>query len=675
MKALKSYRSNFTVNIVGAVLALLLVFSLIVSLVGYISFTTAYKNEYAETTYHMADTAALLVNSDEIDEYLKNGGDSESYWTTKRYLDSYCDKMNVSLIYVIKVDTSDYGRFTSIFNSVGKDTPYTEWELGYQRDATNEEYVRTYRALYEGEIPYGTIYRSTNLNGSPPHITTLVPVRNSADEVVSLLCIQRPMEALTSSRRPYLITIAFSTVLLMLLSGFVATAYLRHQFVKPIRKITDEAQRFAAENRAGEKLGDSISRIDDIAALASSIDTMEDEMLEYIDNLTEVTADKERIGTELALAASIQTNSIPSVFPAFPDREDFDIYASMTPAKEVGGDFYDFFMIDDDHLAMTIADVAGKGIPAALFMMVTNILVKERAHMGGTPADVLTFVNQRICEHNRDDMFVSVWLGFLEFSTGKLTFANAGHEAPALKRADGDFELFKSKHGLVIGAMEYSRYRNEEITLRPGDKLFLYTDGVPESTDADENLFGLEAMVAVLNQNKDKKPRAIIENLRQSVSDFIGEAPPFDDLTALCFELKEAACERLIVEAALESFEDVDAFLGRCLDKWGCSPKAKMKIALMAEEAFVNIAHYAYPDQTGSAEIILEKNNNDVILTLKDKGIPYDPLKKKDPDITLSAADRAIGGLGIFLIKKNADDVSYAHTDGYNVLKITKNIL
>ena len=543
MKSMKrifeSLRSNFTANIVFAIVQLLVVFSVMVGAVGYVSFTDAFKNEYASTTYHMADTAAILVNGDEIDSYLQTGGNSESYRTTKRYLDKYCLKMNLSLIYVIKVDTSDYGSFVSVFNSVGADTPYTEWKIGYRRETTNKEYENTYRKLYSGEIPYGTIYRTRNLNGAPPHITTLVPVKDSSGEVVSLLCVQRPMGALTDSRRPYLITIAFSTLLLMVLAASVAAVYMRRQFVKPIRRVIDEAHRFAIENSAGEKLGDNISRIEDISVLAASIDTMETEMLQYIDNLTSVTAEKERIGTELKLAAAIQSGSIPHTFPAFPGRSDFDIYACMTPAKEVGGDFYDFFMIDDDHLAMTIADVAGKGVPAALFMMVTDILINERAHFGGSPADILTFVNKRVIEHNQADMFVTVWLGILELSTGKLKAANAGHEPPALMRNGGDFELIRRKHGLVLGAFESISYSDYEIQLSPGDKLFVYTDGVPEATDSRENMFGYDNMLAALNENKDKSPQQIIEAVKKRVSDFIGEEPAFDDLTALCLELKQ----------------------------------------------------------------------------------------------------------------------------------------
>ena len=659
-------------NIVTAAVILLLVFGVIVSVVGFISFTASFKSEYADTTYHMADTATALVNGDEIDSYLQNGGDCDSYRQSARYLDNYCQKMDVTLIYVIKVDRSDYGRFTSIFNAVREGADYTPWELGYQRDTTNEEYAAVYRALYEGTIPYGTVYRTTDLNGALPHITTLVPVKDSVGEVVSILCIQRPMEALTSGRRPYLITIAFSTIILMLLAAIASAAYIRRQFVKPIRRIIDEAQRFAKEHVSGDKLGSDISRIDDIAALAGSIDLMEEDMLTYISDLTNVTAEKERIGTELALASSIQSGSIPHTFPAFPERDDFDIYATMQPAKEVGGDFYDFFLVDDDHLAISIGDVAGKGVPAALFMMVTNILINEHTKPGSSPADILSLVNERICEHNPMEMFISVWLGVLELSTGKLVWANAGHECPAIMRRNSEFKLYKTKHGLVMGAYSGIQYKDVEIMLEPGDKLFLYTDGVPEATDRFNCMYSLDNMLVALNMNKHKNPQEIIEGVEESIRDFIGEEPPFDDMTAVCLELKKLNEDMKLIDAKPENLSIVNQMVDDFLADKKCSFKTRSQIEIAVEEIFINIARYAYPDGKGKVEIILNKNNDRFEMTFRDSGIPYNPLEKPDPDTTLSAAQRQIGGLGIFLVKKIMDDVTYEYRDGHNVLTITK---
>ena len=248
--------------------------------------------------------------------------------------------------------------------------------------------------------------------------------------------------------------------------------------------------------------------------------------------------ERERIANELSLAARIQADMLPNDFPAFPERSEFDIYASMDPAKEVGGDFYDFFLTDDDHLCMVMADVSGKGVPAALFMMASRIILANNAMMHKPPAQILTDTNTAICDHNEQEMFVTVWLGILEISTGKLTAANAGHEYPVLKKPDGQFELIKDKHGLVIGGMEGVKYREYELRISPGTKLFLYTDGVPEATDAGNTLFGTERMLAALNKNPDAEPEQILKSVRADVDSFVKEAEQFDDITMLCIEYK-----------------------------------------------------------------------------------------------------------------------------------------
>ena len=245
--------------------------------------------------------------------------------------------------------------------------------------------------------------------------------------------------------------------------------------------------------------------------------------------------ERERLVTELSMAARIQHGMLPHVFPPFPERREFDIYASMDPARQVGGDFYDFFLIDEDHLCMVMADVSGKGIPAALFMMVSKSLIKSSARMGHSASEVLRQTNETICSNNQMEMFVTVWIGILEISTGKITAANAGHEYPSLMK-DGRFELLKDKHGLVIGGMEGVRYKEYEILLKPGDKIFLYTDGVPEATDAENHMFGTERMLDALNAEPAASPEQTLHNVRSAVDDFVQNAEQFDDLTMLCLE-------------------------------------------------------------------------------------------------------------------------------------------
>ena len=240
---------------------------------------------------------------------------------------------------------------------------------------------------------------------------------------------------------------------------------------------------------------------------------------------------------EMSTAAGIQADALPSVFPAYPERTDFDIYASMTPAKEVGGDFYDFFMLDEDHIALLIADVSGKGVPAALFMMMAKIQIEDHAKMGLSPKEVLERTNEAILCNNKDKMFVTVWFGILEISTGKIIAANAGHEYPLIRQPGKAFELFKDKHGFVLGAVPGKKYQEYEFTLEKGGTLFVYTDGVPEATRGDNELFGNERMLDAINEIPDGSPQELLTHVHGAVNRFVGGAPQFDDLTMLAIKL------------------------------------------------------------------------------------------------------------------------------------------
>ena len=246
--------------------------------------------------------------------------------------------------------------------------------------------------------------------------------------------------------------------------------------------------------------------------------------------------ENERIRSELAMASRIQAAMLPGIFPAFPERKEFDIYASMDPVRGVGGDFFDFFFIDKDHLCLLIADVSGKGIPAALFMMASKIILADNAKSGKSPAQILQDTNEAICANNPEEMFVTVWLGILDISTGLLTTANAGHEYPALMHADGQFELFRDRHGLVVGGMPGVKYHEHSLQMYPGSKLFVYTDGVPEATDAENALFGTTRMLEALNAHANESPKQILHGVRQAVNEFVSDMEQFDDLTMMCLE-------------------------------------------------------------------------------------------------------------------------------------------
>lgn len=307
----------------------------------------------------------------------------------------------------------------------------------------------------------------------------------------------------------------------------------------PLRRVQKRIRRYKEDkdSKAVRKDLMEISPGNEIGQLSEDVIELAAELEDYMEKITAVTAEKERISTELSLATKIQAAMLPGNFPAFPERDEFDIYAGMTPAKEVGGDFYDFFLIDDDHLGLVMADVSGKGVPAALFMMASKILIQTSAMTGKSPAGVLKSVNDQICAYNREEMFVTVWFGILTISTGRIVAANAGHEYPIIKRGDGDFELLRDKHGFVIGGMEDMEYKEYEFFLEKGDVLFLYTDGVPEATNAENVLFGTERMLDTLNKNQDTDCEGILKAMRADVDAFVGDAPQFDDLTMLAVKI------------------------------------------------------------------------------------------------------------------------------------------
>lgn len=396
-------------------------------------------------------------------------------------------------------------------------------------------------------------------------------------------------------------------------------------------------------------------------------------VLEYVQIFSSVfwSAAAMKNASELNVASNIQHDMLPCIFPAFPERKEFDIYATMNPAKEVGGDFYDFFLVDDDHLALVMADVSGKGVPAALFMVIAKTLLKNAAQTGQSPKAVLEKVNNQLCENNEAEMFVTVWLGIYEISTGKLIAANAGHEYPAIKRADGQFELFKDKHGFVLAGMENARYREYELELHIGDTLFVYTDGVAEATDADNTLYGTDRMLRALNSSRNSTPEELLHDIKTDIDRFVGRAMQFDDITMLALQRKgtEDAMRKIHVEPTLESLTEVSTFFETALNACGAPAKVISQINIVADEVFSNIARYS---GATTATVGCEVNENHAVLRFVDNGRPYDPTEKADPDVTLPAEEREIGGLGIFMVKKTMDAVHYEYMNGFNILTIEK---
>ena len=384
-----------------------------------------------------------------------------------------------------------------------------------------------------------------------------------------------------------------------------------------------------------------------------------------------------RIDKELEYAKQIQLSALPTNFP---EGEEYNVYAQMIAAKEVGGDFYDFYKLNDKTVAFLAADVSGKGIPAAMFMMTAKTIIKDLAESGMAVNDIFTKANEKLCENNESGMFVTAWMGILDISTGKLQFANAGHNPPLLKRANGGFEYLKTRAGFVLAGMEGVRYRINELTLSPGDRLFLYTDGVPEATNTENKLYGEERLLAFMNQNDSMEATELLPTLKANIDEFVGDAPQFDDITMLMFDYKPQQggvhMMNKTFPAKIEALSDVLGFVDQTLESFACPMKVQTAVCVAIEEIFVNVAHYAYGDGEGDMTLGIgfDEESRTITFRMTDKGTPFDPLNKPDPDITLSAEEREIGGLGIFITKKTMNSVTYAYENGENVLTMTKQI-
>ncbi len=414
----------------------------------------------------------------------------------------------------------------------------------------------------------------------------------------------------------------------------------------------------------------------------AEFDKLSDDINATVGTLKRYIADAAaRIDAELALAKAIQHSALPSTFPPYPNRDEFEIWAEMRTAKEVGGDFYDFYFIDYDTLALVVADVSGKGIPAAMFMMQAKTVLKSCAGSIGDAAEALCLANERLCEGNEAGMFVTVWLGLLDVRTGRLEYANAGHNPPALMRADGRVELLNARPNFVLAGMEGVRYRRHELRLEPGDMLFLYTDGVTEAADEGDALFGEARMLAAFEAaaRDGAGVREVCEAIGAEVDAFAGPVPQFDDITMLCLGYRpkgegECRVKELTLDASVSNIQVVTDFVNEELDAVHCPLKAQMQIDVAIDELFGNIAKYAYAPGEGKATVTVEIEQEPlaVSITFSDEGVPFDPLAKADPDTSLPAESREVGGLGILIVKRSMDEVSYERAGGRNVLRIRK---
>jgi len=399
----------------------------------------------------------------------------------------------------------------------------------------------------------GICYDIGNTEGYGWLCTAGVPLKDETGRVYAYVLCDVRLGDLIRSMRAFALQFAIMVIAATALISLLSARRIKNGPARDLNAIARAAQNYTADRKNGIADTDHFKSLnirsgDEIENLAAIMADMEHQLSDYEENLTAVTAEKERIATELEMAAAIQSHMLPSTFPVFTDRPEFEIYASMQPAKEVGGDFYDFFTVDSDHLALTIADVSGKGVPAALFMMTSRTMIKDAALSGISPAAVLERVNAQLCENNPDNMFVTAWLGILEISTGRLIWSDAGHE-PLILWHDGAWTVVPKPQSPAAAAFEPEilaldvepPFRDNVLQLFPGDTLFQYTDGVTEAMTETREQFGRDRLLAALTEAGSTDPEKLLGSVQSSVNQFVKGAPQFDDITMLCMQYRGEA--------------------------------------------------------------------------------------------------------------------------------------
>ena len=505
----------------------IIVFTLLVvaimSVGGSLFFDKAIERLYNERGYVVANIILEQIDHDKIAEYAKTWKEDDYYREMVDYLEVIQDCSEAAYIY-IGVPHEDR-TITYIYDSGSN--------MGFV-DPISAPFDEIWRCYTEGVRPESYLVRKSQYGFLT---SSCLPVKDSDGNVAALLFVDTDMKIILSTLRRYVLDMTVMAVILLGIFSILHWYFTNRGLIRPLRLIEKNVMNFAMNNAQNDNTLVDIRSNDELEELAASINKMENDIAFYINDIRIITAEKERIGAELDVARRIQADMLPGLFPPYPDRKEFDIYASMTPAKEVGGDFYDFFFIDNDHIAMVIADVSGKGVPAALFMVIAKTLIKYRTITGGTlsPAEILADVNNRLCERNEEGFFVTVWLGIVEISTGKGVASNAGHEHPVLKRSDGRYDYSKYKHSPAVAAMEGTSFKEHEFELHPGDRFFVYTDGVLEATNSDTVLFGEDRLLDALNAHVDYDAEHLLKSVKTEIDLFVGAAPQFDDITMLEF--------------------------------------------------------------------------------------------------------------------------------------------
>ena len=513
-----------------------IILSAVNGIIGYRVFKSLFERQYRDITEQIAATALSYLDVERIKDYAAGAPADDEWYEADSKLDMLTRTTRLAYIYVTVPD-EEFENRVYIYDTVHPEvTNGKKIELGKVASLKkyDEEYIRNLKnVMLNGEPYIRFVYNSTG-----GHVTTSIPVKDSAGSNIAIMSVVKPMSEVQDFKKSYRTVVAVSSALITLLFVVFFIGLLMAKFVKPVALITNETSHFA-EHKG--HISDKLLKIkgkDELGVLARSIEKMSVDMNKYIEDLTHTTAEKERLSAELDVATQIQANMLPRIFPPYKEHPELELFATMEPAKEVGGDFFDFFMVDSDHFALAVGDVSGKGVPAALFMVIAKTLIKNSILQGLQPAQVFERVNNELCEGNDAGLFVTCWMGILTISTGELKFVNAGHTFPILHNANS-VEFLKSKPDLMLAGMEGMRYNEHSVKLVKGDRLFVYTDGVTEATNAREELYGEERLISFLRKTETADIHKLLAEVRGDIDSFVDGVPQFDDITMLELMLKD----------------------------------------------------------------------------------------------------------------------------------------
>ncbi|MDD6835026.1 MAG: SpoIIE family protein phosphatase [Solobacterium sp.] len=520
------------------------ILTVVISLFSYNNSKTYLEEMYAHRVVSGSLMVADMLDVEDVKAIIaENGNQSESYERICALFDKL--KVDGDITYLsLAVPDEDSVTFyiDSCVPEMGDDPanqiPYGTDILYSDASSSEEEYqkyLHTYELFSENK---GVDEPVVTDNEYGYNYSVAAVVLDENGKAIAEVQYNLDMGDVRAYLNSYLRNMFLISAVIVLVAMFIYILTVRRIVLKPIAELADFTDDIT-KTRNFEDRRIELKTGDEIEDLGNSFNFMMEEMERYIDDLSKVTAEKQRIGAELDIATRIQASMLPTIFPAFPDREEFDIYATMDPAKEVGGDFYDFFMVDDDHLAIVVADVSGKGVPAALFMVIGKTLIKDHTEKDKDLGEVFSEINNLLCESNSEELFITAFEGVLNIKTGEFRYVNAGHEMPFIYKKNEEFKPYKIKPGFVLAGMEDIRYRSGVMTLEPGDKIFQYTDGVTEATDSASQLFGMERLEASLNKVKDKEVTEILKSVKADIDEFVNVAPQFDDITMLCLEYKQ----------------------------------------------------------------------------------------------------------------------------------------